>query len=37
VAGHRGGLVQVEAGWRADGGPVPSADRLTRLLGGGVG
>jgi len=27
--------VSVEAGWRADGGPCPGADRLHRLLGGG--
>jgi len=26
------GAVRVTAGWRADGGPAPAADRLTRLL-----
>jgi pilus assembly protein CpaF len=27
------GLVTVEPGWRADGGPCPAADRLAELLG----
>jgi pilus assembly protein CpaF len=35
VLRRAGELVSVEAGWRADGGPCPGADRLHRLLGGG--
>src|SRR3954454_704441 len=33
VVRRSGGLVTVEAGWRADGGPAPAADRLADLVG----
>jgi secretion/DNA translocation related ATPase len=34
VVRRAGDLVVVEAGWRADGGPCPGAERLAELLGG---
>jgi pilus assembly protein CpaF len=36
VVRRDGDLVAVDAGWRADGGPCPGADRLAGLLGGGA-